>query len=675
VTLYDLIPLIFADHYLRDQRFRVSYDTRLELIRQADQILAISQATAVDAIERLNVPAERVHVIHAGVSDRFARMYTSPHAAWRDLARHFVAIRPGFLLYVGGFDFRKNLEGVIAGYARLPGNLRAEHQLVIACRMQPEQMATLRQTASSVGVSCDQLVLTGYVTDAQLGALYHACALFVFPSLYEGSGLPILEAMSCGVPVAGSSTSSSPELLGDTQATFDPRDPDSIATCLRSVISSPATLDALREHSRKRVSEYTWRRVAEQSIEAYERGLDRGPRRRRRRPRIALVTPWLPEPSELAGYNDLLVAELAKRIDVDVVVGGTVEDYPAPRQRSVTLLSVHDFERLSEFRHHDRIVYCMGNSGLHRHVYELLRRRAGAVVLHDVQLAGFYRWYSERLCPQAPDEAFEQRIEAMYGSQVRRDATGMQSPGRERDSARGVYMTREVQRHAEECFVHSRFARDVLEVDRGAVDRHVPVSVLPYGLHALATVPRAAIAGSPLVVSVGAVHELEDLTSLIDAFALLAVELPTARLVLAGGAGQIGPHDWDAYVGDHAPCAQIEISGQLSAGGYDALLATADLALHLQPAAEGRTVVSIADCVARGLPTIVAAGGWARELPDSAVAKVPVDVGPLQLKTEMQRLLTDLPERRLLSERALAHASSCSFGHVANAWVHALGLE
>src|SRR5262249_20573285 len=117
------------------------------------------------------------------------------------------------------------------------------------------------------------LVLTGFVSDRDLAALYRSCELFVFPSLYEGAGLPILEAMTCGAPVAASGISAMPELLGDVRATFDPSDPADIARCISEVLDDPAMLDALRERSRKRAALYTWERVAQRTIEGYERAM------------------------------------------------------------------------------------------------------------------------------------------------------------------------------------------------------------------------------------------------------------------------------------------------------------------------------------------------------------------------------------------------------------------
>ena len=676
VTLHDLIPMIFPDQYLTDPRMRAFYDGRLELIRHADGILAVSQYTATDVIERLQIPPERVHVIHGGTSEHFAHMYSSRTAAWAHLSRHLKAVRPGFLLYIGAADFRKNLAKLIAGFARLPATLRAEHQLVIAGFLNPGQDKLLRDEAAFAGIRPEELVLTGHLSESDLGALYHACTLFVFPSFYEGFGLPIVEAMSCGAPVAASASTSLPEVLGDLEGTFDPQDADSIASCLAGILCSPDALDRLRARSQRRAAEYTWKRVAEHSIEAYEGAVARTAYRGSRRPRLALVTPWPPERSSIADYNQRLAAALGQRVDVDVIVGRPVDLYPEPPERGVRLMGARDFEQCCDLQQHDRILYSMGNSGLHRHVYELLSGRPGTVVLHDVPMNRFYRWYAGVECREKPERALAERIRGMYGARIPSSPMQNGTLPVDRQVALGAYMTRELQGYAEQCFVHSRFALEMLELDGGTIDRRVPVLVLPFGLPDAVRAPHGATGSSPLIVCMVSMHEAHDIATVIEAFALLAADVPTARLVIAGRTvDDAQSRRWREYASEHAPTANIEVAREPSAEAYAELLGSADLAVQLELVFGGEAPAAVADCVASGLPTIVTDLGWASDLPSDVVEKVPPGVAPQELTHLMAALLLDDGGRAALSRSALEYARGCSFTKVADAYLDALGLN
>jgi glycosyltransferase involved in cell wall biosynthesis len=674
VTLHDLIPLLFPDEYLWDRAARAWYMARLELIRNADMVLSVSEYSAQDAVEHLQIPPERLHVIHAGTSEHFAEMYASDAAAWAQLSREFKAVRPGFMLYVGALEFRKNIDGLIAGFARMPAALRAQHQLVIVCTLDPEQRKRLVAQAAGAGVARDELVLTGRVSDPDLGALYRACTLFVYPSFYEGFGLPMIEAMSCGAPVVASATTTGPEVLGDLDGTFDPHDPGSIAGCLAGIVTSDEAMDRLSARSRRRVAEYTWKRVAEQSIEGYERAIPITARRRSRRGRIALVTSWPPDGSRIAEYNLRLAAALGQHIDVDVIVGNEVERYSASPGRGVRLMDGRLFEELSPLRQHDRVLYCMGSTPFDAHVYDMFRRRPGPIVLHEVIMIGFYRWHAGFERPDDPDSRLAERVREMYGHRLPPDATQGGPLAFEREVALGMYMTRELQTLAQRCFVHSEAAREVLELDRGLLDRQVPVFVLPFGMPPAAEAPRGPAAASPLVVSLGDLNEVNDVALLIDAFGQLALDLPDARLVIAGRMYGDDPGRWHRYTSEHAPHANIDLPGEVSAESQAELLRSADLAADLQLVSRGDASAAVADCLASGIPTLVTDLGWGRELPADVAEKVPFGVGPTQLKSRMMSLLADGNRRRAMSEAALEHARRHSFARVADAYLDALGL-
>jgi glycosyltransferase involved in cell wall biosynthesis len=236
-------------------------------------------------------------------------------------------------------------------------------------------------------------------------------------------------------------------------------------------------------------------------------------------------------------------------------------------------------------------------------------------------------------------------------------------------------MTREIQALAETCFVHSSFASDVLELDRGALDRRVPVQVLPFGMPPTTDVPRTEASGAPLVISMGVVNEVKGLASLISAFALVAANRPTARLVIAGPTDDAESRRWHEYVREHAPDADIEIPGHVDSKRYATLLEEADLAVQLRLVSNGEASAAIADCLSAGLPTLVTDLGWAGELPADVVSHVPASTEPAQLALLIQRLLADDPRRAALGRAALDHARAHSFARVADAYLAALELE
>jgi glycosyltransferase involved in cell wall biosynthesis len=675
VTLYDLIPLVFAEHYLRDPVVRASYQTRLEFVRSADHVLAISRTTAKDAIEHLGIHPDRISVIDAGATEKFATMYSSPAVAWEVLRHRLPGLRPGYLLYVAGFEFRKNLQRVIEAYGILSPDRRADHQLVIACRMLPSETETVRGWAKAAGIDPEHLVLTGYVSDIELGALYHACTLFIFASLYEGSGLPILEAMSCGAPVVASNTSTGPEILGDTDGTFDPYDPAAIARCLTAVVDSAATLAALAQRSRQRVDDYTWKAVAEHSQHAYEHMLQTRPLRRRcHRARIALISPWPPEQSGIADYSFRLARELGEQVDVDVIVDNPIDSYAPPKEPGVRLAHSSSFRATEQLRQYDRLVYCMGNSAFHGHVYKLLRERPGAVLAHDVRLTGFYRWFAEQECPENPAGRSRERIEALYGTRLPPSAIAGGMPDWDEQAALGIYMTREIQQYAEQIFVHSHHAREVLELDRGPLDRPVPISVLPLALPPTAPRGHRSLDPSPLIASFGVVSEVKGLATLIGAVALLVENYPEIRLTIAGPGEQAELERWRDFAADAAPAAAITVTGHLPPTRYEQLLRDVDIAVQLRTLSNGEASAAVVDCLAAGIPTIVSDLGWASELPTNTVARVPIDCTATHLAAHLEQLIESDDVRQRLSHGAHAYAREHSFAEVATKYLRLLEL-
>jgi len=258
VTLYDLIPLVYPNDYLVTPWLRTYYKARLEMLRGADAVLAISAFAAEDAVRLLGLHPERLVNISAGCSALFRPGPAEPALP---------GLREGFLLYVGGLDRRKNVDRLVEAWASLPAASRP--QLVIACRPEPFQARDLRRLAARLGVAGD-LLLTGFVADQLLIQLYRACRAHIMPSEYEGFGLPALEAMRCGAATLVSDIAPLRELIPDAEARFDPGRVDDIARVIRQAIEDTEYLARRRARAAELAAPYTWARVAQRTLAAYE---------------------------------------------------------------------------------------------------------------------------------------------------------------------------------------------------------------------------------------------------------------------------------------------------------------------------------------------------------------------------------------------------------------------
>ena len=205
----------------------------------------------------LDLDPSRIVTIHGGISDHFKR-HPDPAGTRAALLARYGISRLNVILYTGGDDYRKNIAGAIEAFAVLPADLRASAQLVIICSIAPNRKAVYLKNARRAGLTGDDIVFTGVIPEDDLVAFYSVCDVFVFPSLYEGLGLPVLEAMACGAPAIGGDNSSIRELIGDPDAMFDAADVNSIAAKMAQVLTDCQLAEKLRQHGLARAPLFTW---------------------------------------------------------------------------------------------------------------------------------------------------------------------------------------------------------------------------------------------------------------------------------------------------------------------------------------------------------------------------------------------------------------------------------
>lgn len=231
---------------------------------RADVVITDSQHSKRDIVRLMSVAPERITVIHAGADERF-RVFDSPLAVSAVLHRYGLAGR--YVLYVGGFDPRKNVAALIEAYAR--SRAAKEVDLVLVGQLTAE-VAHLSRRARALGVD-SRTRLAGYVPDDDLPALYNGAAVFVYPSVYEGFGLQLAEAMACGVPVVSSNRTSLPEVLDGAGILVDPEEMDAMADAIDAVVFDDERAQAMRERGLAVVQGLSWARAARETVAVYGR--------------------------------------------------------------------------------------------------------------------------------------------------------------------------------------------------------------------------------------------------------------------------------------------------------------------------------------------------------------------------------------------------------------------
>jgi glycosyltransferase involved in cell wall biosynthesis len=236
-------------------------------VRGSDRVIAISESTKRDLLRLLDVEADKISVVPLGVDSRF-----SPAVDEAVLAgvREKYNLPSKFILFVGMIEPRKNLQILLDVYEA--AGLDEDIDLVLAGNLGWDYQGLLRKIADSP-VS-HRIRMLGYIADADLPALYTLATLFVYPSVYEGFGLPVLEAMACGTPVVTSNVSSLPEVAGDAAVLFDPSDSRSLASALQEVLGSSQLRKSMSERGRQRAQLFTWERTAQKTLETYQRSLE-----------------------------------------------------------------------------------------------------------------------------------------------------------------------------------------------------------------------------------------------------------------------------------------------------------------------------------------------------------------------------------------------------------------
>ena len=645
VTLFDLIPLIYRKPYLDDVTVARWYFNKLAHLRRADLLLGISASATREAVDHLHFDPASVVNISSACDGGVARVGHAPIDE-AEVRRRYRLTRP-FVMYTGGIDHRKNIEGLVRAFALMPDTLRRSHQLAIVCAVRDEAREELMNVARQHGLHTDDVVLTGFVDESDLVSLYNLCALFVFPSWHEGFGLPALEAMQCGAPVIGANTSSLPEVIGLEEALFDPRSDRSIAEKMEQALTDSTFRQRLVDHAAVQASRFSWDESARRAITAMEElvsGSARSvpaSRSVKRRPRLAYVSPLPPQRSGIADYSAQLVPELARHYDIDVIVA---QPYVSDLQvAGVTAIrGLEWFEQNGAM--YDRVLYHFGNSEFHAHMPDMLQRTPGVIVLHDFFLSGLHS-YRDLVLGHHGVWAHELYRSHGYAPLPRR------IDGDHEALRQDFPCNFSVLAMASNVLVHSSYSLTLCKDwygQRAVQDwKIIPLVRTPARLSSEGRRSAREKLGLPtdgfVVCSFGFMAPSKMNLCLLEAwFATALSREPNAYLIFVGQAER-GPYgaEVEKLIASHPAGRRVRITGYADAETFQDYLQAADLAVQLRTSSRGETSAAVLDALNHALPTVVNANGALADLPRDAVRMLPDKFSVAELAASLQELHDD----------------------------------
>jgi glycosyltransferase involved in cell wall biosynthesis len=654
VTLFDLIPYIHPSPYLENHSVAAWYHEKIASLRRADLWLAISESSRSEGIDQLGLPEQWVVNVSTDVDAFFRRM---PISREQEIGvRSLYGLSRPFIMYTGGIDHRKNIEGLIRAFSKLPLPLRDEYQLAIVCSIQPESRQTLEQLFEKQGLPTGSVVLTGFVPENDLLALYNLCALFVFPSWHEGFGLPALEAMRCGAPVIGANTSSLPEVIGWSEALFNPYSDDEMTQAMRRALSDEEFRTKLFKNAQRQSEKFSWDKTARRAIAAME-GLHAARHlalvevpAKRLRPRLAYVSPLPPERSGIADYSAELLPHLAKHYQIEVIaaqarIDGRWINANCPI-RSVQWFNDHADD-------YDRVLYHFGNSEFHQHMFGMLKGIPGVVVLHDFYLSGVIAHME--VTGLAPGQ-WARELYFSHGYKALYDLCHA------KDTAPVVFeypCSLSVIQDSLGLIVHSPYSLRLASSTYGAGSAHW--SVIP-----LARDSHISMNREDARKALG----FEDDDFLVCTFGLLGPTKLNHRLFRAWNQSLLGKNGRChlVFVGQNHPGdygqellslinmarAQdtIRITGWVDKEDYFRYLSAADLSVQLRSQSRGETSAAVLDCMNNKLPVIVNANGSMADLDVRAVWKIPDEFTDEQLVEALEVLWQNRGQREQMGVAA-----------------------
>lgn len=650
VILYDLIPYFNKEKYLPTQSQQNYYDLKIDSLKRAGLLLSISDSSKNEAFQALSL--DNIYNISTAVDRCFCELKLT-HNQVTQLFKKYQITRKVIMYAPGGFDYRKNFDGLISAYSQLPNSIRANHQLVIVSKPNQDDQDYLIKLTEHVGLSSDELILTGYVSNTDLIQLYNVSELFVFPSKHEGFGLPVLEAMSCGAVVIGSDSTSIPEVIGWKEALFDPYSVTSIKNKIEYALTNKNFRKEFKSRAKQHITNFSWNNSASKALQAIETFIGNNNTHKNThitpKPRLAYFSPLPPVKSGISGYSIELLPELSKFYDITLIVNQVEIDISGLQDIVNVQTDQWFLQHANDF---DRVMYQLGNSPYHSYMQPIFNKYPGIMVLHDFYMSGMLAY----------EELIENKKHVWKNALFNSHGYG---------AIKDYYSDSEVAKITYPCnlnfianslgvITHSAYSNNLIQSWYGTRPNVVTevIPLLRKPKHAINKVDARKKLNIELNTFVVCSFGFIDATKLNDILldAWLSSDLHhhvNCKLIFVGeNHGAEFGKNLQNKINKYSKNSNIEITGWTDNETFKFYLEAADVGVQLRKHSRGETSAAALDCMNYENATIVNANGALANIPKHAVLMLPDIFNTQELTKALETLYNNKKLRRLLAKNA-----------------------
>jgi glycosyltransferase involved in cell wall biosynthesis len=659
-VVYDLIPLVLSDIYLKDRNAKRAYLQRLEFVKKFEHYFAISNSVKHDLHQYAGISPNKVTTIFSGISTIYqTKDYTVTEV---DSTMKKYGVFGEYIMMTGGDDERKNIGPLIEAYAMLPEDLKKRYMLVIVCKISTYSLARYGDLASSKQVK-DRVVFTNFVPYEDLVLFYNRASLMAFPSLYEGFGLPVVEAMACNTLVVTSLGSSLEEIAKEAAVLVDPKSVSSIAKGMEEALRlSSEKRSNLIKNGHNLVRKYTWNNAVRFLLAGLSTlSDDQTPMIiSEKRLKLAMFTPLPPIRSGISDYSVDIIRALTKYYDIDVFIDNytaITDDMPA----SVKIYRHDEFP--SKAKSYQSVIYQVGNNMFHNYLIPYLQKYPGIVELHDVNLSGLvlnmtlakndYKQYAEILYYD-----FDKSIVDAYVEELKNGKSSV----RENEFSVNGFLTK----YATQIIVHSNYAKEQI------LHRHYGFDVLEIPLYASqidnplkpfeAKMIHRIDSESTVFAVFGYASAPKRIVPIFQAFSRIAKKDAKTKLFIVGEMSENVRNQTRTIIQEHKLEQRVVLKGFTTLDDFSSLIDACDIAINLRYPYYGESSASLSRLLGAGKAVIVSDIGSFSEYPDNTVMKLPVPEGDSVLdevatiERAMWMLMRDHSKRKAMETAAYIYA-------------------